>query len=94
MADTEKNTNKDVASVEKRVRIKILATQDGDNSDVFLGVNGFTMMIRRGEEVAIPQSFIDVLNNSVIDTTTQETREDGTKFSRRVQIQRYPYIMV
>lgn len=95
MADTEKNTNKDNAiPVEKRVRIKILATQDGDNSDVFLGVNGFTMMIRRGEEVAIPQSFIDVLNNSVIDTTTQETREDGTKFSRCVQIQRYPYIMV
>jgi len=91
MAAIEKTTEN---NVEKRVRIKILSTQDGDNSDVFLGVNGHTMNIKRGEEVSIPQSFIDVLNNSVIDTTTQEKREDGTNINRRIQIQRYPYIMV
>ena len=78
----------------KKVKIKILSTQDGDNSDVFIGVNGKTLNIKRGCEVEIGQEFLDVLNNSIIDTVIQGNQADGTKITRRIQIQRYPYQMV
>lgn len=80
--------------VAKKVKIKILSTQDGDNSDVFIGVNGKTLSIKRGCEVEIGQEFLDVLNNSIIDTVIQDNQTDGTKITRRVQIQRYPYQLV
>lgn len=80
--------------VAKKVKIKILSTQDGDNSDVFIGVNGKTLNIKRGCEVEIGQEFLDVLNNSIIDTVIQDNQSDGTKITRRVQIQRYPYQLV
>ena len=80
--------------VAKKVKIKILSTQDGDNSDVFIGVNGKTINIKRGCEVEIGQEFLDVLNNSIIEHIFYTPNEDGTKTRQHIQIQRYPYKMV
>ena len=75
--------------VAKKVKIKILSTQDGDNSDVFIGVNSKTLNIKRGCEVEIGQEFLDVLNNSIIDTVIQDNQADGTTVLRTLTFTHY-----
>ena len=45
---------------EKRVRIKLPLTR-GEKDDVFVGVNGRTFLIKRGEEVSVPRCVARVL---------------------------------
>lgn len=45
---------------EKRVRIKLPLTR-GEKDDVFVGVNGKTYLIKRGEEVSVPRCVAKVL---------------------------------
>lgn len=45
---------------EKRVRIKLPLTR-GEKDDVFVGVNGKTYLIKRGEEVSVPRNVARVL---------------------------------
>lgn len=49
-------------SEEKKVKIKIPLTRT-ETDDVFVGVNGKTYLIKRGEEVEVPESVVEVLNN-------------------------------
>lgn len=53
------NTNKAV----KKVKIKLPLTRT-EKDDVFVGVNGKTYLIKRGEEVEVPESVAEVLKNS------------------------------
>ncbi len=56
-------TNTEVKNTEKKVKIKIPLTR-GESDDVYVGVNGKTYLIKRGEEVEVPESVVEVLNNS------------------------------
>ena len=56
-------TNTEVKNTEKKVKIKIPLTRD-TSDDVYVGVNGKTYLIKRGEEVEVPESVVEVLNNS------------------------------
>lgn len=47
----------------KKVKIKLPLTR-GEKDDVYVGVNGKTYLIKRGEEVEVPESVVEVLKNS------------------------------
>lgn len=51
-------------SKEKRYRI-VIATDSQDKQPVRVGVNGHSYTIRRGEEVTVPESVVEVLNHAV-----------------------------
>lgn len=60
----------------KKFKVTIAKAGEGeDNGDVFLGVNGRTVLIQRGQPVVLEECFLDVLKNSVIET--HEKGEDG-----------------
>ena len=40
-------------------------------SDVFVGLNGNSYLIRRNEEVVVPEGVIEILKNTVVHTTSQ-----------------------
>lgn len=68
---------------QKRVRIMIPSSSDiGGNQDVFVGVQGVAYLIKRDEEVDVPQSVVEVLQNAQRTTYTQ--MEDGTLRGKKV----------
>ena len=79
--------------VSNKVKIRVLATQE-DNSDVFLGLNGKTMQIKRGEKVEIDRDFVELLRNSKIDTVVHDFDAAGNKVARRLEMQRYPFEVI
>lgn len=58
MAEVKKET----VAKEKTVKIKIPLTRTEKN-DVFVGVNGRTWLIKRGEEVEVPECVAEVLRH-------------------------------
>lgn len=40
-------------------------------SDVFVGLNGNSYLIRRNAEVTVPEGVIEILKNTVVHTTSQ-----------------------
>lgn len=46
----------------KMVKIKLQKTRN-EKDDVYVGVNGKTYLIKRGEEVEVPISVLEVLDN-------------------------------
>lgn len=61
----------------KKYKVTIAPGSEGeDNGDVFLGVNGRTVLIKRGHPVIVDECFVDVLKNSVIHT--HEKNDKGT----------------
>ncbi len=51
--------------MEKTVKIRLFKDQGEYKDPVFAAVNGRTYLIRRGEEVEVPLSVAEVLENSV-----------------------------
>ena len=49
-------------ATEKKVKIKIPLTKN-DAEDVYVAVNGRSFLIKRGEEVEVPESVVEVLEN-------------------------------
>lgn len=47
----------------KKVKIKLPLTR-GEKDDVYVAVNGKSYLIKRGEEVEVPESVVEVLKNS------------------------------
>lgn len=80
---TEVNKNTNVKTKEKKVRI-IIDEQVGPDahSEVFVGVNGKHFLIKRGHEVEVPQSVVNVLSEAVI--TKIIRHEDGTEELKRI----------
>lgn len=58
MATAEKTVEK-----EKTVKVRLPRTR-ADESDVFVGVNGRTWLIKRGVEVEVPECVAEVLRES------------------------------
>lgn len=62
-------------SANKRVRI-IIAPSETDNSDVYVGLNDLDILIKRGEEVAVPESVYVLLSKA--GEHRFEQNKDGT----------------
>lgn len=65
----------DLPVIEKRVRI-IIAPSETDNSDVYVGLNDLDILIKRGEEVAVPESVYVLLSKA--GEHRFEQNKDGT----------------
>lgn len=50
------------ATTEKKVKIRIPISRE-NNSDVFVGVNGRSWLIKRGVEVEVPECVVEVLKH-------------------------------
>lgn len=55
-------TNKPAEQKEKMIKVKIPRTRK-DQEDVFVSVNQRTWLIKRGEEVEVPECVAEVLQN-------------------------------
>ena len=51
-----------MATTEKKVKIKLPLTR-AEKDDVYVAVNGHPYLIKRGEEVEVPESVAEVLRN-------------------------------
>jgi hypothetical protein len=59
----------------KKYKITIAPGAEGeDNGDVFIGVNGRTILIKRGHSVVVEECFLEALKNSVIDTFEKDEK--------------------
>ena len=65
----------DLPITAKRVRI-IIAPSETDNSDVYVGLNDLDILIKRGEEVAVPESVYVLLSKA--GEHRFEQNKDGT----------------
>jgi hypothetical protein len=59
---TTTNTTNTTAKAEKKVKIRIPHTRE-NNADVFVSVNDRTWVIKRGEEVEVPECVVEVLRH-------------------------------
>lgn len=65
MADTTKKA--DNAKKEKKVIVKLQRLPGANtNQDVYVYVNGRSFILKRGEEVEVPESVDEVLKNSAL----------------------------
>ena len=65
MAEAKRTTeNKTSATAVKRVKVTI-PIDFSDNSALPVSVNGESYLIKRGEEVEVPEYIADVLNNYI-----------------------------
>lgn len=65
MATANKTTNESQGTPPVMVTVKIpLNRNGGDNSDVFVSVNGKNYLIKRGIDVQVPEYVAEVLRNS------------------------------
>ena len=55
-------SNVTTAKAEKKVKIRIPLSRE-NNSDVFVGVNGRSWLIKRGVEVEVPECVVEVLKH-------------------------------
>lgn len=75
----------------KTVVINIAPTQDRTrNTDVFVGCNGRTWLIKRGVDVEVPYGCYESLNNAV--ATGYRQNDDGTVTA--YQYHNYPFSVV
>ena len=66
-------------------------TSENESKDVFMGINGRTIVVQRGIQVPVPQPFLDMMDNSK--HPIFKTKKDGTRVQTAVRI-RYPYSVV
>ncbi len=67
MAKTENNKPvHDSAYYNELVKVHLFKDNDKYKNDVFVAVNGVSMMVPRGVDVEIPRKFAEVLRNSEI----------------------------
>lgn len=59
---------------------------------LFVGINGNSFMIRAGEEVCVPQSVIEVLNNAITQVPVQDPYTQKVLGHRKKM--RFPYRLV
>jgi hypothetical protein len=80
------------AKKEKRFIINVALGNDNEPSDIFVGANGTDFRIRRGKDVNVPASVLEILDNAVMGV--QETDSDDPTKSTIVERKRFPYTIV
>lgn len=79
---TDEQTEVETLKV-KKVRIVIDEQDNWDkNNDVFVSVNGNAYLVKRGKEVAVPESVVNVLKEAVI--IQLEKDRDGNEVERTI----------
>jgi hypothetical protein len=74
----------------KTVTVEFLKTQGNEPRDIFVGVNEYQAVIKRGHPVTIPVEVFDVLKNATYTDREFEDDDNPEKFVW-VEKQRYPY---
>lgn len=64
---------------EKRVRIKLPYVPGALEDDLFVGDNGKTYLIKRGEYVEVPESVVEIINRA------EKFEIEGADKSRKLQ---------
>lgn len=77
-----------VAETERKYKLTIHATPEGDKSAVFVSVNDNPVLIKRGVEVTVKESVVKALQDAVVDTVTKDP-ETGKETP--VKYHRYPF---
>lgn len=62
--EDKRQREKDAAYMDELVEVKLFKDTGKYKDDVFVGVNGETIAIKRGERVKIKRKFAEVLDNS------------------------------
>lgn len=78
-----------------KVWLTIPATgPDDPDPRVYVGVNGVSYWIQKGERVPVPQCVVQALREAEVDYWVVDADETtGRKYQRRVKYLRYPYIV-
>lgn len=62
--------------------LEIFATEQ-DKSDVDIIVNGHNLRVKRGEKVRVPEPYVEVLRNAVIETIVED-QDSGKRYVSKV----------
>jgi len=73
----------------KTVTVEFLKTTDQEPRDIFVGVNEYQAVIKRGVPVTIPIEAFEVLQRATY--TDQEEDPEDPRIKVPVEKQRYPY---
>lgn len=73
----------------RTVTVEFLKTQDQEPRDIFVGVNSYQAIIKRGTQVTIPEEAFEVLKRATY-TDKEEDPENPEHFTY-VEKSRYPY---
>lgn len=68
MADTKNAKQAEIRKapdpMEEKVRIRLPKDRENKQPDLFVGLNGKTYLIKRGEDVLVPRAVAEILQNS------------------------------
>lgn len=83
---------RETLKAQKKYKIMIPSTEK-DSSPVFLGVNGWTFLVKRDEVVELPESVKELLDNAKMTVYVQRKADDGGEGLVLVpmEVLRYPY---
>ncbi len=82
-----------VQNGEKFFRVRFAAKSSRNDTDkVMISVNGDTLTIRRGDEVVIPERFVNAARDAV--TEHFVTKPDGSDRKTRSSVITYPFTVV
>lgn len=85
----------DMLRAAPKVRIRIHQTgRLGDSADVQAGVNGIIFQMKRGVDILVPEPIMRVLENAVQTVYQWVTRDDGSMYQSRHEVQVYPFTRV
>jgi len=94
--DLEKTTTpvkaKNLRKKEKRKTIIVhKSSEQGAEEQITVSVNGKVYLIKRGEEVSVPESVVEVLNNAVKETYEFQGEDKPLK---KIEAHTYPFSVV
>lgn len=75
-SDSSTKDARDDLHSQRKIKINIPATES-EKDDVFVQINGYAFLIKRGVDVEVPESVVGVLEDAKIMTYTQVSRADG-----------------
>jgi hypothetical protein len=73
----------------RKVTVEFLKTNDQEPRDIFVGVNDYQAVIKRGSKVSIPEEAFDVIQRATY--TADDSDGDSPDQKEWVEKQRYPY---
>lgn len=79
-------TAPEATAAPKRVKI-VIDENETDQQPVFVGLNGRSYVIKRGEEVSVPPGVVDILTNATMKKYNSKTMEAR-------MVPRYPFRVV
>lgn len=82
-----------VDTTEMLYEITVQRSMDGGQQDIFLGPNGRTVILKRGEKVVVDAGILECLNHAVETFYEPAPTQDDPMATRPADRMRYPYVM-